>query len=54
MHVSVHTVGLKKFSPTYIARKPNSEKNSFIQTNFFKIFTCSNPVLLVPGFGQVD
>ena len=25
----------------------------FIQTNYFIIFTCQNPVLLVPGFGQV-
>jgi hypothetical protein len=25
----------------------------FIKTNSFIIFTCSNPVLLVPGFGQV-
>jgi hypothetical protein len=25
----------------------------FIQANSFIIFTCPNPVLLVPGFGQV-
>jgi len=25
-----------------------------MQTNSFTIFTCLNPVLLVPGFGQVD
>ena len=36
-----------------LAREPNLEKIIFIQTNSFIIFTCPNPVLLVPGFGQV-
>jgi hypothetical protein len=37
-----------------LPRKPNLErKKKFIQTNSFRIFTCPNPVLLVPGFGQV-
>ena len=36
-----------------LARKPNVENFLFIQTNSFIIFTGPNPVLLVPGFGQV-
>jgi len=36
-----------------IAQKPNLENFLFIQTNSFIIFTCPNPVLLVPGFWQV-
>jgi hypothetical protein len=37
-----------------LAQKPNLEKkNLFVQTNSFIIFTCPNPVLLVPGFRQV-
>ena len=37
-----------------LALKPNlEEKKTFIQTNSFIIFTCPNPVLLVPGFTQV-
>ena len=37
-----------------LARKPNLEKKIiFIHTNSFIIFTCPNPVLLVPGLGQV-
>ena len=37
-----------------LARNPNLEKkNLFIQTNSLIIFTCLNPVLLFPGFGQV-
>jgi hypothetical protein len=35
-----------------LARKPNLEKIS-IQTNSFIIFTCQNPGLLDPGFGQI-
>jgi hypothetical protein len=31
---------------------PNLEKN-YIQTNSFIIFTCQNPDLLDPGFGQI-
>ena len=37
-----------------LAQKPNfGKKILFIQTNSFIIFTCQNPVLLVPSFGQV-
>jgi len=37
-----------------LSRKSNLEKKIiFIQTNSFIIFTCPNPVLLVPGFEQV-
>ena len=39
-----------------LARKPNLEEKTnflFIKTNSFIIFTCLNPVLPVPGFGQV-
>jgi hypothetical protein len=37
-----------------LARKPNLEKKMiFIHTKYFIIFTCLNPVLLVPGMGQV-
>jgi hypothetical protein len=32
-----------------LARKPNLENFLFIQANSFIIFTCPNPVLLVPG-----
>jgi hypothetical protein len=40
------------FSPTCLKAK-FTKKKLFIQTNSFIIFTCPNPVLLVPGFGQV-
>ena len=40
---------LNFFSPTC----PKAKKFLFIQTNSFIIFTSPNPVLLVPGFGQV-
>ena len=36
-----------------LAQKPNLEKIIFIQTNSFMIFTCPNPVFLVPDFGQM-
>jgi hypothetical protein len=32
---------------------PNLENILFIQANSFFIFTCSNPVLPVLGFGQM-
>ena len=38
---------------TYLPKSQILEKNLFIQTNSFIIFTCPNPVLLVPGFWQV-
>jgi hypothetical protein len=36
-----------------LAWKPNLENVLFIQTDSFKIFTCTNPILLVPSIGQV-
>ena len=37
-----------------LARKSNlGKKIIFIHTNSFITFTCSNPVLLIPGFRQV-
>ena len=36
-----------------LARKPNLEKNFYLFKHSFIIFNCPNPVLLVPGFGQV-
>ena len=48
IHLYSHT---QFFSPS--CPKPNLEKKLFIRTNSFIIFTCSNPVLLFPGFGQV-
>ena len=47
---------LSPLSLQFFTYLPNSQiqKNFlFIQTNSFIIFTCPNPVLLVPGFGQV-
>jgi hypothetical protein len=38
-------------SPTCL--KANLYKISIYSNKFFIIFTCPNPVLLVPGFGQV-
>jgi hypothetical protein len=35
---------------TYMPENQIFEKIMFIQTIFFIIFTCPNPVLLVPGF----
>ena len=37
-----------------LARKPNLVKFSIYSNKFFHNFTCLNPVLPVPGFGQVD
>jgi hypothetical protein len=37
-----------------LARKPNLEKKIIlIKTYSFIIFICTNPILLVAGFGQV-
>jgi hypothetical protein len=36
-----------------LARKSNLENFLFIQTNSFIIFSCSYPVFLLQGFGQV-
>ena len=36
-----------------LAQKPNLEKKKFIQTNSLMIFTCPNPVFLVPDFGKM-
>jgi hypothetical protein len=36
-----------------LARKSKLENFLFIHTNSFIIFTCPNPVLLVPGFRQL-
>jgi len=50
--ITFNSLCLNFFHP--LARKPNLEnKYLFIQTNSFIIFTCLNPVLLVPGFTQV-
>ena len=38
---------------TYLPESQILTKILFIQANSFIIFTCLNPVLLVPGFGQV-
>ena len=36
-----------------LAQKPNLEKKNLFKTNSFMIFTCPNPVFLVPDFGQM-
>jgi len=38
---------------TYLPKSQIYKNCLFIQTNYFIIFTCPDPVLLVPGFGQV-
>ena len=38
---------------TYLPKSQIQTNFLFIQTNSFIIFTCQNPVFLVPSFGQV-
>jgi hypothetical protein len=45
-----HHLPLQHFALIFFTYLPESQ---IIQTNYFIIFTCLNPVLLVPGFGQV-
>ena len=52
MWLYTHSLCLNVFH--LLARKPNVGKILYIQTNSFIIFTCLNPVWLVPGFRQVN